>query len=247
MAARGVPSGFEESRAGGCRLIFRSDLAARLRGAGLDRPWETVAERPPGGATGRGPRGVVDLGGGERVLVKQCLRGGLLANVNPSLYFSTSRFVDELRVGQAAAEAGCQVVPAVGTVLCRCGPGVRAWMMAPYLDRSSDLYEALLGAGPEESRAVFRQAMGVVAQAFGAGLHHRDLNLGNVLVRDPGEGRPREVFLVDLDRARWLERPLPPAVRRRVIERFDRSWRKLLGEDGVVESGARWKAYEGLL
>lgn len=58
-----------------------------------------------------------------------------------------------------------------------------------------------------------------------SGLEHPDLNLGNVLV--VASATPREVVFVDLDRARFVGRPLSERVRRRGLGRLRRSAAKL--------------------
>lgn len=243
-----IPPGFRALPADGGHAVLRADLAPALCGAGLDRPWTLRLEGAPDGATGRGPRGVIALEGGPRVLVKQCLRGGWIARWNRAWYASARRFLKELDVGRRAEAAGCPVAPAVGVVLLPAGPGVRAWSMSLYVEGARDLSVALVRLDdPGEREALLRACLGAVGALHRAGLHHRDLNLGNVLVREAPEDRGWEVRIVDLDRARWLGRPLPPRMARRVIARFDRSWRKVLGEDGGVPAARRVELYRTLL
>jgi hypothetical protein len=244
----GLPTGFRALPVEGGRAVLRADLAPALRRAGLDRPWELSLRRPSGGASGRGPRAVIPIEGGLEVLVKQCLRGGWIARWNRSWYASPRRFLRELEVGRRAEAAGCPVLPAVGAVLIRAGAGVRAWSMSIYLPRARDLAEATAELpDPEPRERLLEAALRAIDALHRAGLHHRDLNLGNVLVRPGAEAAVFDVRIVDLDRARWLGRPLPPRIANRVVARFERSWCKVLGREGGVPAARRHELYAALL
>ena len=67
-----------------------------------------------------------------------------------------------------------------------------------------------------------------------AGLHHPDLNLGNLLVLDRSGG-PTVAF-VDLDRARLTRGPLGTRARRRSLRRLWRSTRKLDPEGRILSA-----------
>ena len=220
------------------RLIAQAPLVDALRGAGLDSPWDLVAARPEGPGTGRGPRGVVELDGGVKLLVKQCLRGGVLRHVNPDRYFRIERFRRELRLSVRAARAGLPVAETVCAVLLAATPGWRAFTASRLVDGSRDLAEwlrRLTDAG--EGRALYGAALAAAQELHDGGLHHRDLNLGNFVARREGAGW--RVVVVDLDRARWYEGPVPPRIRRRALARLERSWRKLFGEEGPLTAAER--------
>jgi hypothetical protein len=245
---RRIPDGFTEVGAIGCRAILRDDWAAALAEEGLTTPWRLPLERVAHGATGRGPRAVIRLGDGRVVLVKQCLRGGWLARVNRARYASARRFLRELDVGRRATAAGCPVLPAVGVVLRRGRPGVEAWSMSPYLEGAEDLsLEMQKLADPADRERRLEQALAELEVLYRLGLHHRDLNLGNVLVASQAEGHEPLIRVIDLDRARWIGRPLSRRVGRRVTARFERSWRKVLGADGGVPARRRGELYQRFL
>lgn len=243
---RSVPEGFTVLPVARGVAVMRQGLAPALRAAGLAEPWKLRLGELEGGTTGRGPRAVVGVGGGEQVLVKQCLRGGWLARFNRSRYASPARFLRELDVGRRAEQAGCPVLPAIAVVVRPAGLGVRAWSMSRYLADAEDLAVRMQALPRAADRvALLERVLGALAQLFEAGLEHRDLNLGNVLVR-PASGRsPELIRVIDLDRARWRGRPLPARAGRRVTARFERSWSKVLGPDGAVPAQRR-RELEGL-
>ncbi len=224
----GAPPGVRVVARGDTRALFDEEIADAALAAGLDRPWERVAPRPAGPGTGRGPRAVVALAGGPRLLVKQYLRGGALARVNRERYLDTRRFLRELDVSRRARDAGLPAGEALGVVLRRAQPGWRAWGLARYVEDAPDLARLYAGAlPPEDALALGAAARRFVERLFDAGLEHRDLNLGNLLARREASGW--QLFVVDLDRARWAGRPLDRAARARVTGRLHRSWRKLFG------------------
>jgi hypothetical protein len=72
--------------------------------------------------------------------------------------------------------------------------------------------------------------MALVRHMHDAGLEHRDLNLGNLLVRPGTDGAGTEPFVIDLDRARLHSGPLPFRLRQGALRRLERSCVKLLGD-----------------
>jgi tRNA A-37 threonylcarbamoyl transferase component Bud32 len=70
------------------------------------------------------------------------------------------------------------------------------------------------------------------------GVHHRDLNAGNILLRV--EGARVDVHLIDFDRAQ-LRRRVSARVRRRALRRLARSLDKL--ERGAAPTGAERAAF----
>jgi predicted Ser/Thr protein kinase len=72
------------------------------------------------------------------------------------------------------------------------------------------------------------------------GVYHADLNLRNLLVRL--DSHELEVFIIDFDKARIFERPVPSSYRRRNLERLSRSVRKLDPSRRYV-SDEDWSAF----
>lgn len=233
-----VPEGFVHVEPEpGVHAVVSSELNAAIVGAGLLAPWSVLAPRPPGPGTGRGPRAVVRLGSGEALLVKAYRRGGVLARVNAERYFATNRFLDELVIGRRARERGIPVGEAIGVVLRAARPGWHAFGLARFIEGGHDLARLFAGmADRERAAGLWAVTMQAVRVAFDGGLEHADLNLGNVVVREPGNAA--SAFLVDLDRARWHEGGVPADARRRVLARLERSWTKVLG-GGPLSIGDR--------
>lgn len=224
------PAGFVRRQAGDLLLLGVPQVLPELLAAGFDHPWNLVTEPHPGPGTGRGRRGIATLSTGERFFVKQALRGGFLARFNRERFFALQRFARELDVSRAAVDAGCPVVPTQAVALAPAAPGWRAWSAAPFVDDAQDLARVLHApADAQQARAAVDRALAAVRAMHDGGLYHRDLNLGNILILQDGSAT-----IIDLDRARFFEGGVPEPLRRRARARFLRSWRKLLGEGGVL-------------
>ncbi|MHB8384781.1 MAG: lipopolysaccharide kinase InaA family protein, partial [Candidatus Binataceae bacterium] len=72
---------------------------------------------------------------------------------------------------------------------------------------------------------VLLKARAAIATMHNHGLLHADLNLHNLFVTQAGESFA--VVILDLDKARLYDEPLPPALRRDNARRLIRSARKL--------------------
>jgi hypothetical protein len=127
-------------------------------------------------------------------------------------------------------------------LLLREGPTglFEAWLATEEIEGARDLLTRL-AAMPTPARESLLNAMAEVRRAHEAGLDHRDLNLGNVLVRGLDDG---EAFLVDLDRARLRSRPLPFRARRSALRRIQRSYEKRFGADGPLGEGGSLAWYD---
>ncbi len=73
----------------------------------------------------------------------------------------------------------------------------------------------------------------LVRRMHDTGLHHRDLNLGNLLLRRSPSGE-WEAFIVDLDRAVLRQEPLSLGLRSRALGRLERSYVKQFGKSGPL-------------
>lgn len=220
----GTPAGFVRRDVGEATCLFDPAIADAALGAGLGRPWELVLPRPEVPGTGRGPRAVVPIAGGPPLLVKQYLRGGLVAVFNRDRYFDVGRFERELDTGRRAADAGVPTARPLGLVLLPAHPGWRAWGMSAFVEDAIDLARLLAGeTEPARRVALWDEARRFCELLLERGLEHKDLNLGNIL---RGEER---LFVIDLDRAVMHDGPVPEEAAERVRERLERSWRKVGG------------------
>lgn len=244
-----APEGFEVVRLrGSAVLLVRSDYKERLGGlVGLDperliedaaasRGAGACAERSSIGkrAAGRGSVARLALDSGRALIVKKYRRGGLLAGLLPDLFLTTQRMLADLEASALALARGVPSAQAVGLMFeRRFGPLQAAYLFTEEIQGSVTLAEAL-SRSPSGWGAIqlAREATLAVRRLHDAGIDHRDLNLGNILVREP------EVFLIDLDGAEILAR-VSPARRFKNLSRLDRSYVKTFGNSGPLSHADR--------
>lgn len=245
---------FTELRAGRTRVLVRRGYGQHAHLLGL-RGDPVPSGRSVSG--GRAEHPLVELPAGERALVRRYLRGGAMRRVNRSRYFMGRRAYHELLVTERARAAGVSVPVILAAAERRGIVGYRAWLASRWIPDAVDLAAWLgadvggrEGGPAAAGRAANRSAeerspatesaapdaaaretvMEMVGREVGAmhraGIGHPDLNLRNVLVARAAAAAPA-VHLLDFDRARLYPGPVPERRRRREVERFARSVRKL--------------------
>ena len=220
-----APDGFEISRRADVTLVAAASAIEELRGAGFERPWtwNQYLERAPLDAAGRGATARVVLSSGLALRVKRLRRGGWTARLWRGRFAGSRRALDNLRVPLEARRRGVPTPAPVALLVQSGGAGlVRAWLAVEELDGARDLRSRIASRVPPTPEE-FAAAVGAVRRMHDAGVEHRDLNLGNLLV--VGD-REVAAFVVDLDGGRLHPDPLPVALRRRALHRLERSYVK---------------------
>ena len=224
-----MPEGFVLWTEGRAHLWVREELLEGVRSAGLADPigWqERLATRSQG--SGRGSTARCQIPGGPPVLLKQMHRGGTTRPIWRGRYPMLRRLIANLEVPLETARRGVATATPVAMLIQEGPPHLyQGWLAMEEIVGARDLPSRWRGTGlpgREEIAAIMR----LVRRMHDAGLEHRDLNLGNLLLRDrPQEGY--EAFVVDLDRARLHPAPLGLRLRRRGLGRMWRSYLKLCG------------------
>ncbi len=234
-----VPDGFHIVRTGATVFVCRDDLEDDARAVGLDVPErcvrlvETSTPR-----SGRGPVGRVTLPSGVRVVLKKLRRGGATGAIWRDRFLGTRRIAANVWIPIEVARRGIPTASPV-CLLVREGPRglFQAWLAAEEISEAEDLRGWLARSGADLD-PVLAETLVTVRRMHDAGVDHRDLNLGNLLVR---KGPARwESFVVDLDRARIRKGPLGFRARQEAIRRIVRSYVKVFGETGPL--GGRWES-----
>jgi hypothetical protein len=230
--------------------LLNKEYSARLVRLGALDPGALLARSMGSGHnrfTGRGTLASLPLdeSDGARVVVKQCLRGGLIRHLSSDLFCGGNRPFDEMLVNRTIIDRGLKTAEVIAAVKERVfGPFYRAYLFSLELSGCSDLtsYLNLLQGKSCEQR--FRAKAGIfeaLAHAFSAmhrsGIYHRDLHVKNVLLRDVTSQQDPEVFIIDFDRA--LVKPtLQPGEKLNNLMRFNRSIEKFrVFSGGAVTRG----------
>jgi len=218
--------------------------------------------QPP--RAGRAPMERIALPDGGVALVRQCRRGGIFGRLLGDRHFSRTRFLREVAIADALRRRGIPTPEVIAGVRRKILPGVyRAEIIVREVPDSLDLAAALRAAAPPDnsdrpdsahasrvtrhaSRITHQSALAAAARLVrlihDAGLHHPDLNAGNILLAPDGSA-----MVLDLDRARLYDE-LPLAARFASIARLYRSLHKLgLAPEPVADDewAAFYDAYAG--
>jgi 3-deoxy-D-manno-octulosonic acid kinase len=161
--------------------------------------WEQ-AGAVTGRAAGRGSTLMLETPFGPAVL-RPYLRGGWPARVSRNRYlftgFTRSRGFREFHLLRQLTAMGLPVPAPLGAI---CSRGLLTCTAAILMERIQGVapLQSLLGREPAES-PVWGLAGGCIREFHRAGVHHADLNAGNVLV----DVNSHRVFLVDFDRCSY--------------------------------------------
>jgi 3-deoxy-D-manno-octulosonic acid kinase len=229
-----VPAGYTWLRHGDVRALVRDDLV------GVLARWLLAPQLalPPGTLPlpgGRGASHRVDLPGSGPAVLRHYRRGGMLARWVGETYLGPwrPRPFRELTVAVTARARG---VPTAEVLAARVAG---RWLyggalVTAEIPGATPVLEAVRAA---RDRAVRRRLAAAAGLAVGvmhrAGVHHVDLNLGNVLTQVDARGARASV--IDFDRARLTPRLVPAGARRRSLQRLRRSLHKLERDAGAVE------------
>lgn len=223
----GPGDGGERGRAGGA-----ADVPGMAGGGG------GAADVP-----GRGPIHVVPLDGGGQAVVRPFRRGGLVRHLVEARYFLGDRAFHELALLARLRRRDLPVPRPLAAVQSRRIPGYRAALVTRRIAGVEPLSRLLPGSPPDRTRRLMEAVGRTVGRLHAVGAAHADLNAHNLLA-DP-EASDRPVYLVDLDRGRLGDTPLPERAARGNLRRLRRSLEKLSLEgaldhwDGFLRSYRR--------
>jgi tRNA A-37 threonylcarbamoyl transferase component Bud32 len=242
---RSIPTGYTRLQPEpGLTLVLRESLVPALTRHGLTtfpEPGSVGEVRVPAG--GRAPVTRITIDDGPPLVLKNYRRGGLLGRVRGDRYSGNSRAWNELEVCHAAATAGLRVQPIEVFWVRKLGSLSHRYAAATReIPNAEDVFQTLARlAGDRKPR--LRLLSRVATEVRGlhdTGIHHPDLNLGNILVsRDD----PDTVHLIDFDKATRQDGPLPPAVRHHALARLYRSLVKLSLPNGPEISSEEKSAF----
>lgn len=214
---------FERLEGGDARVLLRRGYEEEAEALGLTGGEIVAVGRVEGG---REPHPIVELGTGERAVIRRYRRGGLLRHLNPDRYFLGNRALAEVRLTEAARAAGVRVPLVIAAVERPLAAGYAAWLVTCWIDGARELAGALLEASSETRRALLQEAGKQIGRMHAAGVAHPDLNLRNILVAGDEAGA-YELYLIDFDRGKLFSGSVPDRRRRADLQRLARSARKL--------------------
>ncbi|MBD3869306.1 MAG: hypothetical protein IFK94_14390 [Acidobacteria bacterium] len=239
-----VPDGCGAIEGEGLTLIAPEEELAELEQAGLHRlrSWSATAGTGHVGP-GRGAVTRFELPSGRRLILKQLRRGGMAARFRNNRFRGSSRLLANLTLPVELARRGV-ITPEPACLLLQEGPPgkFQGWLATRELDNAMDAMTWLGHAGPT-GPGLLDSVVRFVRTLHDAGLQHRDLNLGNLMVKQ-GEAVGEAVAVLDLDGARLHGGGLPFRLRLISLWRLERSMVKRFGGNGPLGTDYRrsWAA-----
>jgi 3-deoxy-D-manno-octulosonic acid kinase len=241
-----VHAGYTWLHRGDVRALVRGDLVGMLGRCLLDPRLALPASASPLPG-GRGGSHRLHLPDGLAVVVRQYRRGGVVARWVGETYVGPWR-PRPFRELAVAVEARARGVPTAEVLAARVSG---RWLyggvlLTAELRGAQPVLSAVRGTTDAGARRRLAAAAGrAVGTMHRAGVHHVDLNLGNVLTQVDAAGTHASV--IDFDRARLTRAPVPAGARRRSLQRLRRSLHKLERDAAAVEDelmGSFGEAYE---
>jgi len=248
---RSPPDSFMEVRTGGAVAWTRPEARPWVE-ASLESHVSLYRAAAGGSAAGealtggRGPAYIVRSRVGAWV-VRHGFRGGAVARVLGDRYLRIGipRPFREVHVSEAARRRGIDTPRVVAAAVYPSGAVYRGDVVTELVPDARSL--GVLLFGPARSRdtsfraRLLREAGGMPVRLARAGLHHRDLNVDNLLL--PGKSDPPKLVLLDLDRCGMSSKPVPDGGRR-MSDRLGRSLRRGEERRGPSLAAEEWSSFQ---
>lgn len=221
----GVPAGFHIWRTPWGSLTLRDGTPPTLRAALLDATPDVVAGMPLAG--GRGAVWAVDLDERSRGVLRWYRRGGAIRHLVYDRYFGwTPRPIRELALTHAVIQRGVAAPEVLAARVDRLPWGwYRGAIVTREVSGAETFAESLRRTPDGAGRTGVLTSVGrAIRDLHDRGIHHRDLNANNILVRRAPDGVA--VWFIDFDRAE-VHHVMTAWTRRRELSRLERSLRKL--------------------
>src|SRR5277367_5969217 len=216
---------FATFRIGRRELVFHREIAPQAA-----QIVQRLGELPSALEAGAGNRQSafrLHLDGGVELVARQGRRGGMIASILNDVYVGIApRPLTELSVTIEAMRRGIPVAEPMGAMVEWLGPALYRGFFLTRAVHGMTLWEFLkTDDDPTVRSHVLEQARAAIDTMHGKGLFHADLNLHNLLVAR--EHDSFTVIVIDLDKSRLFDGPVPSAMRRANIARLLRSAGKL--------------------
>ena len=229
-----IPQRYELVRRGTTLIVVSTEYRDVLLEQGIDRP-DTLLRQAVffDELAGRGKVGVLPIMGRpfERMIVRQCLRGGVIRFVNRDRYLGNQRPFEELWISELAASAGIPTPQVLAAVSVRTtGRFWKNYLFIKELPECLDIPTYLIrlreqnpGRLFDEKHRILYSIAELIKKMHKQGIEHGDLNMKNILVNIHD---PSQLYIIDWDKSRIKSRLSSPAQRANVL-RLCRSLIKL--------------------
>ncbi len=227
---------FSAFKAGRRELVIHREIAPHA--AEIMQKLGELASAAQAGAGNRQSAFRLNLASGLELFARRSRRGGMIGSILSDVYVGmTPRPLIELGLTVEAMRRGIPVAEPMGAMIEWIGPALYRGFFLTRAVRGMTLWEFMKTDDDQIVRShVLGQARAAIDTMHNRGLFHADLNLHNLLVTQARESFT--VIIIDLDKARLFDAPLPAAMRRANAARLMRSARKLDPSGQFIDAAA---------
>ncbi|MCK5257589.1 MAG: phosphotransferase [Deltaproteobacteria bacterium] len=228
---------------GNTSLLIKNEFKETLLKQGITHPKQLIANTPQTKHfEGRSflPSILIQESDGKRMVVKHCMRGGLLGFLNNDIFWGDSRSFYEMHINAKILEKGMKTTEIIAAVKEKIfGPLYRAYIFSMELPECSDLINYFNGLKAKtlaqrfkDKKHLFQSIAKAFAKMHSEGIYHNDLHLKNILIRQINDKTP-DIYIIDFDKADIKEK-LSPKEKAKNLLRFNRSIEKYKLKGGPI-------------
>jgi len=229
---------------GNVTLLIKNEFKEKLLKQGISHPKQLIANAShiPKHFKGRGslPSILIQETNGKRMLVKHCLRGGLIRFLTRDIFWGSNRSFKEMIINTKILQKDIKTTEIIAAANYRVfGPLYRTYLFSKEIPECIDLITYLNGLKQKpseqrfkEKKCLFQSIARAVVKMHSEGIYHSDLHLKNILIRQRDDDIP-EIYIIDFDKADIKER-LRPREKVKNLLRFNRSIEKYKLKGGTI-------------
>ena len=229
---------------GNATLLIKNEYKEKLLRQGILNPEQLIENTPiiPKHFKGRSflPSVLIQESNGERMVIKHCMRGGLISFLNKDIFWGKNRTFNEMIVNTKILQKGINTTEIIAALERKFfGPLYKTYLFSRELPECIDLITYFNGLKKKSSKQrfkekkyLFQSIASTIVKMHSEGIYHSDLHLKNILIQQRDDGLP-EIFIIDFDKTDIKEK-LNPRQKAKNLLRFNRSIEKYKLRGGPV-------------
>ncbi len=229
---------------GNATLLIKNEYKEKLLRQGILSPEQLIENTPsiPKHFKGRSflPSVLIQESNGERMVIKHCMRGGLISFLNKDIFWGKNRTFNEMIVNTKILQKGINTTEIIAALEHKVfGPLYKTYLFSRELPECIDLITYFNGLKEksskqrfEEKKYLFQSIASTIVKMHSEGIYHSDLHLKNILIQQRDDGLP-EIYIIDFDKTDIKEK-LNPRQKAKNLLRFNRSIEKYKLRGGPV-------------
>jgi len=229
---------------GNVTLLIKNEFKEKLLKQGISHPKQLIANTShlPKHFKGRGSLSsiLIQESNGKRMLVKHCMRGGVVRFFIKDIFWGGSRPFSEMITNTKILQKNIKTTEIIAAAKHKIiGPLYKAYLFSKEIPECIDLItycnELTQKSSKQrfkEKKYLFQSVAKAVVKMHSEGIYHSDLHLKNILIRQRDNDIP-EVYIIDFDKADTKEK-LSPREKVKNLLRFNRSIEKYKLKGGSI-------------